>query len=253
VEPRDVEAPTARCPRCGAPHDPYQEYCLECGYRLPSRYYSVRRREVWSAESPLGLVAALIALLLVALAGAAAAIALSGDDESPRVVTTTQAAGLPTVPTVPTETTVPGPPTETIAPTTTDVTIPTLTNQPPPPPPPPSTSPPGTQGSLTTWPANKNGYTVVIDSVPLREGRDSAVASARRALSAGVSETGVLESSEFTSLRPGYYVAFAGVHDTLQEATTAVSDVRSKGFPVAYVREVTPRTQRSGSARGGTL
>ena len=22
------------CPRCGAPHDPGQEYCLECGYRL---------------------------------------------------------------------------------------------------------------------------------------------------------------------------------------------------------------------------
>jgi hypothetical protein len=249
VEPQDVEAPTARCPRCGAPHDPYQEYCLECGYRLPSPYYSVRRREVWSAESPLGLVAALIALLLVALAGAAAAIALSGDDESPRVVTTTQAAGLPTVPTV---TTVPGPPTETIAPTTTDVTIPTLTNQPPPSPPPP-TSPPGTQGSLTTWPANKNGYTVVLDSVPVREGRDSATESARRALRAGVSEAGVLESSEFSSLRPGYYVAFAGVHDTLQEATTAVSDVRSKGFPVAYVREVSPRAQGSASARGGTL
>lgn len=250
MEPRDAEAPAARCPRCGAPHDPYQEYCLECGYRLPSPYHSVRRREVWSTESPLGLVVALIALLLVALAGAAAAIALSGDDESPRVVTTTQAAGLPTVPT---ETTVPGPPTETIAPTTTQVTIPTLTNQPPAPPPPPPTSPPGAPGSLTTWPAGKNGYTVVLYSVPLREGRDGAVDAARRALRAGVSEAGVLESSDFSSLRPGYYVAFAGVHDTLGEATTAVSDVRSKGFPVAYVREVSPRAQGSATPRGDTL
>jgi hypothetical protein len=234
VEPPVVEAPDARCPRCGAPHDPYQEYCLECGQRLPSPYYSVRRREIWSAESPLGLVAALIALLLVALAGAAAAIALSGDDESPRVVTTTQAAGLPTVPT---QTTVPGLPTETIAPTTTDVTIPTLTNQPPPPPPPPA----ATDGSLTTWPAGKDGYTVVLTSVPLSQGRDAAADVARRALRAGVTEAGVLESSDFSSLRPGFHVAFAGVHDTLDEATTALPGVRGKGFPLAYVREIRPR------------
>ena len=235
MDPPVTEAPAARCPRCGAPHDPYQEYCLECGQRLPSPYYSVRRREIWSAESPLGLVAALIALLLVALAGAAAAIALSGDDESPRVVTTTQAAGLPTVPT---QTTVPGAPTETIAPTTTDVTIPTLTNQPPPPPPPP---PPAAGGSLTTWPAGTNGYTVVLRSVPVGQGRDAAEDAARRALQAGVTEAGVLDSSDFPSLRSGFYVAFAGVHDTLNEATTALSGVRGKGFPLAYVREIRPR------------
>jgi hypothetical protein len=240
VEPPVVEAPAARCPRCGAAHDPYQEYCLECGQRLPSRYHTVRRREIWSTESPFGLVAALVALLLVALAGAAAAIALSGDDESSRVVTTTQAAGLPTVPTIPTQTTVPGLPTETIAPTTTGVTIPTLTNEPPAPPPP--TPPPPTEGSLTTWPTGQDGYTVVLTSVPLSQGRDAAADDARRALRAGVTEAGVLESSDFSSLRPGFYVAFAGVHDTLNEATTALSGVRSKGFPLAYVREIQPRT-----------
>jgi hypothetical protein len=238
VEPPVVEAPAARCPRCGAPHDPYQEYCLECGQRLPSQYHSVRRREIWSAESPLGLVGALIALLLVALAGAAAAIALSGDDESPRVVTTTQAAGLPTVPT---QTTVPGLPTETIVPTTTGVTIPTLTNEPPPPPPPP----PPVEGSLTTWPAGKNGYTVVLTSVPVSQGRDEATDDARRALRAGVTGVGVLESSDFSSLRSGFYVAFAGVHDTLDEATTALPGVRGKGFPLAYVREIQPRATGS--------
>jgi hypothetical protein len=241
LEPPVVEAPALRCPRCGAPYDPYQEYCLECGNRLPSPYASVRRREVWSTESPVGLAAALVALLLVALAGAAAAIALSGDEERPRVVTTTQAAGLPTIPT---QTTVPGVPTETIAPTTTGVTIPTLTNQPPPTPPP--TSPPPASGSLTVWPAGKAGYTVVLKSVPADEGRDAAEAEARRALSAGVTEVGVLNSSEFSSLRSGYYVAFAGVHDTLNEATTALPGVRGNGYPLAYVREIRPR--RGGAA-----
>ena len=240
MEPPVAEAPAARCPRCGAPHDPYQEYCLECGQRLPSPYYSVRRREIWSTESPLGLVAALVALLLVALAGAAAAIALSGDEESARVVTTTQAAGLPTTPTIPTQTTVPGLPTETIGPTTTGVTIPTLTNEPPAPPPP--TPPPPTEGGLTTWPTGRDGYTVVLKSVPLSQGRDAAAADARRALRAGVTDAGVLESSDFPSLNPGYYVAFAGIHNTLNEATTALSGVRSKGFPLAYVREIRPRT-----------
>jgi hypothetical protein len=237
VEPPVTEAPPARCPRCGAPHDPYQEYCLECGQRLPSPYYSVRRREIWSAESPFGLVAALIALLLVALAGAAAAIALSDDEDPARVVTTTQAAGLPTVPT---QTTVPGLPTETIAPTTTGVTIPTLTNEPPAPPPP-------IEGSLTTWPAGKNGYTIVVKSVPLSQGRDAAEDEARRALREGVTQAGVLESSDFTSLRPGFYVAFAGVYDTLDAATTALPGVRAKNFPLAYVREIRPRGDGGGS------
>ena len=236
MEPAVAEAPSARCPRCGAPHDPYQEYCLECGHRLPSPYYSVQRREIWSRESPLGLVAALVALLLVALAGAAAAIALAGDDESPRVVTKTQAAG---VPTFPTGTTVPGLPTETIFPTTTSVTIPTLTNTVPSPPatPPPPT---GTGGTLTSWPSGQDGYTVVLRSVPHSQGRAAAEDAAQRALGAGVTEVGVLDSSDFASLRPGFYVAFAGVHETLTEATTALPGVRSRGYPLAYVREIRP-------------
>ena len=26
-----------RCPRCGTPYSPSQEYCLECGAKLPTR------------------------------------------------------------------------------------------------------------------------------------------------------------------------------------------------------------------------
>ena len=69
------------CPRCGAPHDPLQEYCLECGLRLvalPRERYT--RTIVWSRESPVWLWIALAALLLVALA-AGGIVALAATDE----------------------------------------------------------------------------------------------------------------------------------------------------------------------------
>ena len=78
------------CPRCGAPHDPLQEYCLECGLRLvalPRERYT--RTIVWSRESPVWLWIALAALLLVALAaGGIVALAATDDDKeaSPGVV-----------------------------------------------------------------------------------------------------------------------------------------------------------------------
>ena len=69
------------CPRCGAPHDPYQEYCLECGIRLPPPF-ATRRQEIWASGSPLWLWSALAALLLVALvAGAIVAVAATRDDK----------------------------------------------------------------------------------------------------------------------------------------------------------------------------
>jgi hypothetical protein len=49
---------------------------------------------------------------------------------------------------------------------------------------------------------------------------------------------GVLNSSDFSSLNPGYYVTFTGVYTTKQQAQSAVPNARSKGFPTAYDRRV---------------
>lgn len=222
------------CPRCGAPHDPYQEYCLECGHRLPP-VYGVRRT-VWSRESPLWLWAALASLLLVALiAGAIVAVAATGEEgtvagpDSVPVVTTgpgtTDTIGVITdAGTVTIE-----PPTTTILPTTTigTTTIGTTT-----------LAPTTTTAGLTTWPAGKDGYTVVLRSVATSQGRGPADAEARRAINAGLPQVGVLNSSDYSSLRPGYYVVFTGVYDTLAQAQSALPNARSKGYPLAYVREV---------------
>lgn len=220
------------CPRCGAPYDPYQEYCLECGLRLPSPYGV--RGEMWTRESPLWLWAALAALLLVALvAGAIVAVAATrGDEESePK-------ASIPVVTTGPGTTGTVGvitqPPTVTInPPTTTFATTSTL-----------STTTLGTTtgttttGGTVTWPAGKDGFSVFLRSVPTSEGRSAADAEAARARNRGLPQVGVLNSSDYSSLRPGYWVVFTGIYDTQQQANAALPNARSRGYPLAYVREV---------------
>lgn len=235
VEP-PPPAPDLLCPRCGALHDLYQEYCLECGLRLPPPFPA--RREIWTRESPVWLWAALLALLLVAAAaGAIVAVAATGDDETSANQTTSQATtSAPTIPIIPTDETITiAPPTTTgiatlpttIATTTGFTTTTTAT-----------TTTGTTTTGLTTWPAGKDGFTVVIKSVPTSQGRAEADAAAQTARANGLPQVGVLNSSDFSSLTPGYYVAFSGIYDTEAQAVAALPNVRTKGFPTAYVREV---------------
>jgi hypothetical protein len=237
--PRASERPTEAaptCPRCGAPHDAYQEYCLECGQRLVPLPGPYLRRDIWSRDSPVWLWLALAALLIVALAGALAAVAASKDDESGSPVVTAGSATTETIGTFtePATLTV-GPPTTaptvtTIQPTTTfgTRTSPTTTT---------TTTTTGT-GTTISWPSGKDGYTVILRSTPTSDGRGPAEAAAQRAINAGLPEVGILDSSNFSSLRSGYYVTFTGVYDTLNEAEAALPRARSAGFPLAYVREV---------------
>lgn len=241
------EAPAAgeqqpRCPRCGAPHDPLQEYCLECGLRLvPLPGATVTRETLWTRESPLWLWLALAALLAVALA-AGAIVALAATDDENAAGTSVPTEGTTTLPVVP--------------PTTTGVTLdtitsPTITIQPPTTTGPTTTSATtGTTGTTTTsptttgtggvisWPAGEDGFTVVLRSVPTSQGRGQAESAAQQARNRGLPEVGILESSDFSSLNPGYYVTFTGVYDTQNEAENALPRARTAGFPTAYVREV---------------
>jgi hypothetical protein len=221
-----------RCPNCGAPHDVYQEYCLECGRRLPGAYVGGRYAEVWRRDSPIWLWAALAALLLVALvSGAVVALAATDDGKSSEPGTS-----IPVVSTAPSTTSTVGvaPSTITITPPTTTLGTTTF-----------STTTFGTTtfgttttGSNVTWPPNKDGFTVVLKSVPTSNGRSQAEAAADKARTNGLSQVGILNSSDFSSLNPGYYVTFTGIYDTESQANAALPNARSKGFPTAYVREV---------------
>jgi hypothetical protein len=193
----------------------------------------MRRTEMWSRESPLWLWAALASLLLVALvAGAIVAIAATRDEKQGRPKTS-----IPVVTTGPGTTDTVGivtqPPTITITPPSTTFGTTTF-----------STTTFSTTTSATTttanvsWPAGKDGFTIVLKSVPTSQGRGPADAAAQKARNNGLSQVGVLNSSDYSSLNPGYWVTFSGIYDTSQQAEAALPNARGRGFPLAYTREV---------------
>jgi hypothetical protein len=224
-----------RCPRCGTPYAHLQEYCLECGLRLPT---------------PVGLVAllgsawrrhlggypgdwiwpTLLALVVAAIAGVVSVLWLADRSSSatPTVVATSPAATSIQEATVAPE------------PTTAPATLPTspgtgstLTA--------PGTAPPGPRsGQPIAWPAGRSGWTIVLDSVPSTNGRAGVIAEARQASRLGMKKVGVLDSGQFSSLHPGYYVVFAGIYATQAEAQSHVIDAHRRGYRAPYPRQITP-------------
>jgi hypothetical protein len=91
--------------------------------------------------------------------------------------------------------------------------------------------------SLTQWSRVERGWTIVLVSVPKSRGRDKAVAVAQQARARGLRRVGVLDSSVFASLRPGYWMTFTGKYETEAEATSVLRRARAavKGARVAQV------------------
>jgi hypothetical protein len=212
-----------RCERCGAAYAEGQEYCLECGARLPERPGVLtslgtawRRRLGWYPGD--WVWPALLALVIAAAAGAVSALWLAdrSSASAETLVATSPAASSVQV-------------TQTAPEPTTATTATTATAAPPPPPNP---------NQLITWPAARSGWTLVLDSLP-RHG-SLAFAEARQALRKGVKKVGVLDSSRFSSLHPGYFVVFAGIYDSQAEAQGALLDAHEHGYPGAYPREIVP-------------
>jgi hypothetical protein len=217
-----------RCPRCSTPYSEGQEYCLECGERLPGRPSLStrlgarwRRRAGWYPGD--WIWPTLLALVVAIVAGVVSAVWLADDSSSandtvvrtqvgPSTSVTTQTAPEPT----------------TTAPTTTTPG----TNAAPPPPPPP-------KATLTAWPATKSGWTIVLDSIPSTNGRAGAVGEAKQALGLGLKPVGVLDSSAFSTLHPGYYVVFFGIYDNEPGAQSHVIEAHRRGYREPYPRRIT--------------
>jgi hypothetical protein len=141
--------------------------------------------------------------LVVALAGAAAAIAAtSGDRDSTEVVTATGGFANP--------------------PTTS--TLPSVE---------------GGRRGIVEWPAGEDGWTIVLATLPQTEGRKAAVTRARQARRRGLASIGVLDSSRFASLHPGYWIVFTGIYASEAEATSALQPAR-KASRTASVRRIVP-------------
>jgi hypothetical protein len=223
----ETPEPQTRCPRCGSPAEPLQEYCLECGLRLrtpglvPALASGWQRRLRWYPGD--WIWPALLALVVAILAGSAAILWTRDAESAPRETLVGDTSPLPTVtatlPTAPTQTT----PTVPTTPTRTTPTTP---------------QPPRTR-TLAAWPKGRSGWTLVVASLPASAGRKAAVGKARQALDAGLTQVGVLDSSEFSSLHPGYFVVFSGTYDSLSEAQDAASRAAQKGYGNTYARRIT--------------
>lgn len=174
------------CPHCGQEVAEGQEYCLACGSRLP-RGGPRPRGIAWRADWLLRAGAT----LAVAVAGAALAVAATrGEPGGPEL--TTALGGFATAPT-----------TDTLD----------------------SPAPTGPGGTIE-WPAGEDGWTIVLASVPQAEGRRAAVTRARQARRRGLPTVGILDSSRYASLHPGYWVVFTGVYGSEAEATSALERAR---------------------------
>ncbi len=100
------------------------------------------------------------------------------------------------------------------------------------------TEPVGPSG-VAEWPSDETGWTIALAAVPQTAGRATAVARAARARARGLPQVGVLDSSRYASLHPGYWIVFSGVYSSEAEATSALEDAR-RASRTAVVRRVVP-------------
>ena len=224
-------AEAGSCPRCGSAYLESQEYCLECGLRLPVARGLVGARiipglgQTWQRHFrwyPGDWIWPVVLGLVIAAAGATVAILTTRDDGgASRTIIATGGTGDTTA--IPPETTGTTE-TETV---TTETTATETT--------PTETTPAGP----TKWPPGKTGFTIVLASIAQQDGLPTARRNAQKALDAGLSDVGILNSSNYSSLTPGYYVVFAGVHDTIADAQSNLATAKST-FPQDYTRKIVP-------------
>ena len=78
----------------------------------------------------------------------------------------------------------------------------------------------------------------MLASIPQSAGRAAAVGEAKKAIAKGLSQVGVINSSQFSSLHSGYFVVFSGVYTSQSEAKAALSSAKA-AYPQAYARQIT--------------
>jgi hypothetical protein len=226
----DAAAPVAEregsaCPSCGAPADPGQLMCLECGSRLALDY---RRPPSWR------LPAAIVGIVVL-LAGAAVAFALAQVTDNAGKSTAQAPAQTGAQTATPAAGGVQVPPGDA-APTASEPTPAPTTSTPSEVPPAETTPAPTTPAAAAAgWPAGKEAFTVVLASMPTKAAAEEKLKAAK---AAGIAAAAILHSDDFPSLKPGYWVVFDGQVDSVTQATSQAEQDRGKGFADAYPRFV---------------
>lgn len=227
-EPAGEEArPDVRslCPHCGAVCEPFQEYCLSCGERLfDVETAAAGLAERWRYALPFTdrgrSWPILIALTVAVLAATIAILAGRGSrtktltELGPPVHSTTTQTGTSTV----------------LTGTGTTATTSTTASTTP-------VKPPVDSTGLIAWPGPA-AYTIVLASIPISSGKAAARQKALEALNAGLGDVGVLTSSDYSSLHPGYYVVFTGIFTSQSAAMRRLSAASKAGFVKPYPKRV---------------
>jgi hypothetical protein len=222
--PEAAQAGERHCPRCGAALASEQDWCLSCGAPASTR---IAPPPGWRA--PLAIVAT---VLLLAAAGLTAAF-LKLTDDAERVAQSpgaTPTAAAPTQSPVATDTpAASSTPSPLVTPTATpdESATPAAT--------PTGTATPGGSASVASWPEGVEAWTVIILS---SEDKAGARKRAEELVAAGT-PVGLLNSSDYSSLRAGYWVVFSGQYDTAEEAQEAATGLGATAAG-AYARLVKP-------------
>lgn len=96
------------------------------------------------------------------------------------------------------------------------------------------------------WPEGRNGWTVIVAGYPNDQSR--AQQRAADVQEDGFADSGVLFSSEYTSLCPGFYVVYSGVFSAESEAEARRRQLAANpDYAGMYVREI----RTGGSAASG--
>lgn len=224
-------ADVARCPACLSPMRSDQRYCLECGERLaideipppPGGGSAFANRNT----SILAIIAVILIITGIGLAWVALRTTNGGDDPVATSATTAPDT---------TDTTITDPGFTDPGITDTGITDPGYTD--------PGFTDPAitdTGGIANGWPADQSGYAVILASKDVATFTEAdAQAIADQATADGVPTVGVLDSSLFPTLNPGYWAVFSGPYATKDEAASAATTIQGQGYPDAYAREVQP-------------
>jgi len=98
---------------------------------------------------------------------------------------------------------------------------------------------PENASDVAEWPVGEDGWTIALASLPQTGGRAPALARARAARAKKLTAVGLLDSSRYASLHPGYWIVFSGIYASEAEATSALEDAR-RFARAASVRRVVP-------------
>ncbi len=93
--------------------------------------------------------------------------------------------------------------------------------------------------AIAEWPPGEDGWTVALASLPQTGGRPAALAHVKAARAKGLTEVGILDSSRYASLHPGYWIVFSGIYASEAEATSALETAR-RSSRTASVRRIVP-------------